>query len=94
MIKLNVDTLVLTDHTNLAVVAGDDQGQVLKAWSKEYILCQPMQAESSAILWASNLAKPERFENIVVEGDANVCFDALNGNSWAAHWDASAIICN
>jgi hypothetical protein len=91
MIKLNVDTLVLTDHTNLAVVARDDQGQVLKAWSKE---CQPMQAESSAILWASNLAKPERFENIVVEGDANVCFDALNGNSWAAHWDASAIICN
>ena len=91
MIKLNVDALVLTDHTNRAVVARDDQGQVLKAWSKE---CQPMQAESSAILWASNLAKPERFENIVVEGDANVCFDALNGNSCAAHWDASAIICN
>jgi hypothetical protein len=51
------------------VVARDDQGQVLKAWSKEHILCQPMQAEASAILWALNLAKDESFENIIVEGE-------------------------
>jgi hypothetical protein len=93
-IKLNVDAAVLKDHTQLAVVARDDQGQVLKAWSKEHILCQPMQAEASAIQWALNLAKDDRFENIILEGDAKICFDALNEISFAANWDPLVIICN
>ena len=65
------------------VVARDDKGQILKAWTKEHVLCEPVMAEASAILWALELAASENFDRIIVEGDAKVCFDGLNGDACA-----------
>jgi hypothetical protein len=42
----------LKDYTSLAVVARDDNGQIVKGWVKNFIWCEPLQAKASAILWA------------------------------------------
>ena len=54
-----MDAAVASDHTSLAVVARDEQGQMIKAWTKEHDLCEPIQAETYAIFWALELASSE-----------------------------------
>ena len=78
MIKLNVDAAVSKDHTILAVVARDTKGEILKAWTTDHQLCEPGQAEAETILWALKLALTEKFNKIIVVGDAKACFDFLN----------------
>jgi hypothetical protein len=48
-----VDAAVAIDHTSLAV-ARDEQGRVIKAWTKEHDLCEPTQAEAYAIFGLLN----------------------------------------
>ena len=40
-------------------------------------LLEPIVAEASAILWALQLALEENHQNVMVEGDSKLCFDAL-----------------
>ena len=48
------------------------------------------------ILWAVQIAKSENFHSVIMEGDAKVCFDALNGDlenrSWAIASQCSDMI--
>ena len=46
--------------------------------TKIHDLCTPTQAKATTILWALNLAISENWCNIIVEGDAKICFDALS----------------
>ena len=48
-----------------------------KAGLKVYEICDPMQAEAAAILWALQIAKAENMERIEVEGDAKSCLMLL-----------------
>ena len=66
----------------LAVVARDDQGQKIKAWTKEHFLCELVMVEAAAILCAVELATLEKFDSIIVEDDVKVCFDTLNGGNY------------
>jgi hypothetical protein len=93
VVKLNVDTAILRNHSILAVIARNDKGEVLKAWAKQSNCCDPLEAETSAVLWALQLAASESFMNIVIEGDAKVCFDAIADNS-PAPWTISSLITN
>uniref|UniRef100_A0A2N9GNN9 Reverse transcriptase domain-containing protein n=1 Tax=Fagus sylvatica TaxID=28930 RepID=A0A2N9GNN9_FAGSY len=70
VVKLNVDAAILRNHSTLAVIARNDKGEVLKAWAKQSKCCDPLQAETSAILWALQLAASESFMHIIIEGDA------------------------
>jgi hypothetical protein len=93
-VKLNVDAAIYKDYTILAVVARDDQGVIIKVWKKKHIFCDPLQAEAAALLWVLELAVKEKYERIVVEGDAKGCFDALNGDPSNVNWTKDSIICN
>lgn len=54
-------------------------GELLKAWTKSIPTEYPLIAEASQTLWALDLALIEKFQSTMVEGDAKICFDALNG---------------
>ena len=51
-------------------------------------------AEAAEILWAVELATLEKFDSIVVNGDAKVCFDAFNGESIDNPWVISSVVSN
>ena len=71
VIKLNVDDAISKEFTTLVVVVvWDENGQILKAWAKEHILCDPLQAEVVALLWAVQLASEDEFKHIIIEGDS------------------------
>jgi ribonuclease HI len=53
-----------------------------------------LQVEAAALLWAFELAAKEKYERIVVEGDAKCCFEALNGEPSNVNWNINSIICN
>jgi ribonuclease HI len=79
-VKLNVDAACSSNSSWLAVVAGDDQDSILKGWTKVFRSCEAVVAEAEAILWAVQIAKSKNFQSVIIEGDAKVCFDAINGD--------------
>ena len=93
VVKLNVDAEILRNHSTLAIIARNDKGEVLKVWAKQSNCCNPLQPETLAVLWALQLAASESFMNIVIEGDANVCFNAIAVNS-STPWAISSLITN
>lgn len=90
MVKLNVDATILSHKCWLAVVARDDMGNIVKYWSKAISPNAPVVAEANAILWTVQIAKAEEFRAIIVEGDAKICFDVLNGNAMESLWSISS----
>lgn len=52
-LKLNVDAATSPTSTTLVVVANNDNGVAVKLWAKNHQLCSALQAEASAILWAT-----------------------------------------
>uniref|UniRef100_A0A2N9GBE2 RNase H type-1 domain-containing protein n=2 Tax=Fagus sylvatica TaxID=28930 RepID=A0A2N9GBE2_FAGSY len=91
MVKLNVDATIFSDKCWLAVVARDDRGNIVKYWSKAIPPNEPVVAEANAILWAIQIAKEEDFKDIIVEGDAKIYFDVLNGNVGESLWSISSL---
>ena len=69
-IKLNVDAVVGTYHSVVAVIARDWRGELVFACSKKVNTTLPLQAEVEAILWALQLAEPLISAPILVEGDS------------------------
>jgi hypothetical protein len=49
-VKLNVDAACSSDSSWLAVVARDDQGSILKGWTKAFRSYEAVVAEAEAIL--------------------------------------------
>ena len=92
MVKLNIDVAILNDHTTLVVVAWDNIVEILKAWAKDHLLCEPVQAEAKAILWTLKLVNVEKYNDIIMEGDAKTCFDFLNSKSFG--WKVSNVLNN
>lgn len=77
---LNVDALTL------AVVARDEKGIILKAWTTNILSNDSLVAKAAAILWAVQLAKRKQFQKI---GDVKLCFDAINGEPDVILWSIS-----
>jgi ribonuclease HI len=94
VIKLNVDATISKEFTTLAVVARDENGQILNAWANEHIPCDPLQAEAAALFWAVQLAIQKDFKHVIIEGDSKICINALNGNLNSVNWSISSIVCN
>ena len=59
-------------------VAKELYGEVLMTWTKQSVLCNPLQAKAAAFLWALQIAQSEGLKNIIVEEDSRQCVDALN----------------
>lgn len=54
-VKLNVDGTILDKFTTLAVVGQDEIVKVTSTWARQHVICDPVQVEATAILWASQL---------------------------------------
>nr|POF24536.1 hypothetical protein CFP56_76346 [Quercus suber] len=72
-----MDAAIDQNTSALAVVARNEQGAVLMAWSKTIPKRSPIAAEAEAILWALHLAKGENWRKIIVESDSKICIDAI-----------------
>uniref|UniRef100_A0A2N9GYL9 Reverse transcriptase Ty1/copia-type domain-containing protein n=1 Tax=Fagus sylvatica TaxID=28930 RepID=A0A2N9GYL9_FAGSY len=68
--KEHVTHMGLVESFDVFVIARDDAGCFVKAWTKTLPTVDPTVAEASAILWAIQLAYLERWKNILVESDA------------------------
>ena len=77
-VKLNVDTAQYNSRSALAVVARNHLGEVLFIWGSRHHLCTPSQAEIVAILRVVHPASQEQWMSVIIEGDAQVCFNALS----------------
>lgn len=93
-IKLNVNDALSESSSALAVVARDYKGITIKAWSKVHSKSSPISAEASAILWAVQLALQERWNHIIVEGDAKNCIDPLSSEDVSPNWSIANIVSN
>ncbi|KAL0012539.1 hypothetical protein SO802_007647 [Lithocarpus litseifolius] len=93
-VKLNVDAALNNSSSALAVVARNHLGEVLFIWGSRHHLCTPSQAEAAAILWAVHLAIQEQWMSVIIEGDAQVCFNALSLPDHIPDWNISTIVSN
>ncbi|KAL0007081.1 hypothetical protein SO802_008583 [Lithocarpus litseifolius] len=91
-IKLNTNAAIGEQSNAIAVVARNHIGEVLKVWARSSPTCCPLRAEASAILWAIQLAKVEKWPHIVIEGDAKNCFDPLSSSPTTPDWTISNTI--
>ena len=80
--------------TTLAVVARNKNEEVLKVWAKRNEWCSPMQGEAVAVYWAIQLAKKEKWQHIIIKGDAKSCFDPLTTTKLQPDWSIATIISN
>ncbi|KMS97072.1 hypothetical protein BVRB_7g179330 [Beta vulgaris subsp. vulgaris] len=80
-IKINVDAAVNGEYcrVGLGMVARDENGQVLRAWSRTMSHDWPAEkAEAAAVLWATEEAIAQGWSNVVLESDAQVIINAIN----------------
>uniref|UniRef100_A0A2N9IU76 RNase H type-1 domain-containing protein n=1 Tax=Fagus sylvatica TaxID=28930 RepID=A0A2N9IU76_FAGSY len=94
VVKLNVDAGFTNDNASIAVVARDSFGAILQCWSKCCNTTDPCIAEALAVVWALQLASLEKLVDIQVEGDAQVCINAINGPTVDIPWKILPVISN
>ena len=85
-IKINADAALSTTHASLVVVARDHLGVPIKIWARIIKVTSPLVAESEALLWATQLAAKEGWNQVIFEGDAKACFDAVNSPDLSPPW--------
>ena len=75
-------------------MARDSSGIITNWWTKRHPTSYPCITEAMALLWALELAQANCFSNVVVEGDAKVCVDAINVGNDETSWRILPIITN
>lgn len=53
-------------------------GEVLKVMVKQIKMYKPKVAEAETIRWATQLAKQENLNKVIIESDAKLCTDPTN----------------
>ena len=91
-IKLNVDAAIAQNTSALAVVARNEQGAVLMAWSKIMPKRSPIATEAEAILWALHLANGKKWRKIIVESDSKICIDSILDHTASHQWAISSLV--
>ncbi|XP_075652141.1 uncharacterized protein LOC142622533 [Castanea sativa] len=85
-IKINIDAATYETQAAIAVVARDHRGVPLKVWARLIKMISLLQAETEALHWAVKLAKVEGWSKVIFEGDAKICFDAINSHNQSYQW--------
>ena len=58
-------------------------------------MCSPLQAEAATTLWALQIALEEKWELIIVEGDAKTCIESwvpMSSKGKQVHWSISSAL--
>ena len=92
-IKINVDAAISDQRSTLSVVVRNEKGELLKAWAKHTDGGDTLEANTHAVLWALELALLEGFQDIIIEGDAKLCLDAI-GDKSVSSWTIGSLIDN
>ena len=92
VIKINVDAAIAQNNSAIAVVARNENGYVLKAWSKLLPKRSPIVAETEAILWALHLARGENWREIIVESDSKLSIDSILDHLGSPQWAISSLV--
>ena len=74
-----MDVGFTNENASIAVVARASFGNILQCWLKGCNTTDPCIVEALAVVWALKLASLEKLVEIQVEGDAQVCINAING---------------
>lgn len=74
------------------MVARNEQGSVLKAWSKIMSKRSPIAAETGAILWPLHLARGENWRMIIVESDSKISIDSILDHTSCPQWAISSLV--
>ena len=93
-IKIIVDAAFSSTKFALVAVARGHHRDAIFIWGKELLLCFPLQAEATAILWAMQLAIQERWSSVIIEGDAKLCLEPLSHPNLIPSWLINTTISN
>ena len=80
------DAALSSSGSALAVITRDNRGTICNAWTKVLSHRSPFQAEAEALLWAFQIAKRERWSNIILESDSKISIDSLSSSSSILDW--------
>ena len=61
----------------IAVIARNESGLIVKAWVKQVNTINPLVAEATAILWAVQIAKMEKWDAVCFESDSKLVVECL-----------------
>jgi hypothetical protein len=64
-IKLNVDAALDSHKSYLAVVARDNKGEILNAWTKKVRIDDPLVAETNVVYWALELVEHINYNDLI-----------------------------
>lgn len=93
-IKINVDVAISDSQATIVVVACDHLGVPFKVWVMLIKRTYPLQVEIEALLWAVQLAKVEKWSQVIFEKDAKICFDAINTPNHPYPWSIHTQLLN
>ena len=85
IIKINCDATVDPHFSSIVVVARDQRGKLVFAFSKKVETILPLQAETEAIIWVGQLAIAHGLSKVIVESDCKTCVEAVNRIE-SCHW--------
>jgi ribonuclease HI len=89
ILKINVDAAILTDSAMIAVIARNESSLIVKAWVKQVNTVDPLVAEATAILWAIQIAKMEKWDAVCFESDSKLVVECLQ--SLVSFWSIAGI---
>jgi ribonuclease HI len=76
------------------VVARNSVGHILFGLAKRIQSNDPCYAEAAALSWALEIAILESFTDIIVEGNAKVCINAISVTPDKAPWKIQTLMAN
>ncbi|XP_026384232.1 uncharacterized protein LOC113279780 [Papaver somniferum] len=85
-IKVNVDASWRNIGSSCVLVARNDLGKFICAKSDTGDIQSPLAAEASGFLLAMTMAYEMKFKKIIIEGDAKMMIQALNGGLSRIPW--------
>ena len=91
-IKLNFDVAIREDKASVAVVARDQRGKLIGAWTEQLEQTKPLLGEAKATWLAIKKAADEGFKRIILEGDALNVIEPLKNKAVIPHWRIKAVL--
>ena len=74
------------------MVARDQRGKLIGAWTEQLEQLQPLLGEAKAAWLAIKNAVEEGFKRIILEGDALNVIEPLKNKAVASHWRIKAVL--